>query len=166
MPCRCPPWASAWMTTLSVLQSGCALAWCTTMRTPSLSALRDVVDHTGTHGLRCRYSKGRHPRHATINEVIKRSLGSANIPCHLELTGLYRSDGKQPDGMSIIPWKRGKVLVWDATCPDTLAPSYITLASREAGAVAEGPRKRSVLSILIWRKATILCLWLWNYGSV
>ena len=54
----------------------------------------DVVDHTGTHGLSCRYSKGRHPRHATINEVIKRSLGSANIPCHLEPTGLYRSDGK------------------------------------------------------------------------
>ena len=25
--------------------------------------------------------------------------------------------------------------MWDATCPDTLAPSYITLASREAGAV-------------------------------
>ena len=102
----------------------------------------DVVDLTGTHGLRCRYSKGRHSRHATINEVIKRSLGTANISCHLEPTGLYRSDGKRPDGMSIIPWKRGKVLVWDATCPDTLAPSYITLASREAGAVAEEAEKK------------------------
>ena len=97
----------------------------------------DVVNQTGTHGLRCRYSKGRHPRHAAINEVIKRSLGSANIPCHLEPTGLYRSDGKWPDG-SLIPWKRGKVLVWDATCPDTLVPSYITLA----GAVAEKAEKK------------------------
>ena len=28
------------------------------------------------------------------------------------------------------------MLVWDATCPDTLAPSNSTLAVREAGAVA------------------------------
>ena len=32
--------------------------------------------------------------------------------------------------------------MWDATCPDTLAPSYITLASREAGAVAEEAEKK------------------------
>ena len=39
----------------------------------------------------------------------------------------------------------GKVLVWDATCPDTLAPSYSTLAVREAGAVAdEAERKKKV----------------------
>ena len=36
-----------------------------------------------------------------------------------------------------------KVLVWDATCPDTLAPSYANLAAREAGAVAdEAERKK------------------------
>ena len=39
----------------------------------------------------------------------------------------------------------GKVLVWDATCPDTLAPSYSTLAVREAGAVVdEVERKKKV----------------------
>ena len=27
--------------------------------------------------------------------------------------------------------------MWDATCPDTLAPSHIALASREPGLVAE-----------------------------
>ena len=27
-------------------------------------------------------------------------------------------------------------MVWDVTCPDTLAPSHITLAASEAGAVA------------------------------
>ena len=37
------------------------------------------------------------------------------------------------------------MLVWDATCPDTLAPSYSTLAVREAGAVAdEAERKKKV----------------------
>ena len=63
-------------------------------------------------------------------------MESAKIPCHLEPTGLYRSDGKRPDGASIVPWKGGKVLVWDATCPDTLAPSYSRMAVREPGAVA------------------------------
>ena len=27
--------------------------------------------------------------------------------------------------------------MWDATCPDTFAPSHISLATREAGAVAD-----------------------------
>ena len=76
------------------------------------------------------------PRHASINDIIKRALESAKVPCHLEPTGLFRSDGKRPDGASIVSWKCGKVLVWDATCPDTLAPSHSSLAVREAGAVA------------------------------
>ena len=100
------------------------------------------VDSMGTHGLNCRYSRGRHPRHAEINGIIQRSLGSAKIPCHLEPTGLYRSDGKRPDGASIVPWMGGKVLVWDVTCPDTLAPSYSAVAAREAGAVASEAERR------------------------
>ena len=47
------------------------------------------------------------------SDIIKRSLESAKIPCHLEPTGLFRSDGKRPDGASIVPWKDVKVLMWD-----------------------------------------------------
>ena len=95
------------------------------------------VDNLGTHGLSCRKSQGRHPRHASINSLIQRYLSAAGIPAHLEPTGLCRSDGKRPDGASIMPWSCGRVLVWDATCPDTLAPSHIALASREPGLVPE-----------------------------
>jgi len=28
-------------------------------------------------------------------------------------------DGRRPDGAIIIPWSRGKALVWDVTVPDT-----------------------------------------------
>ncbi|KAL5494430.1 hypothetical protein EMCRGX_G015765 [Ephydatia muelleri] len=40
---------------------------------------------------------------------------------------LDRSDRKQSDGVSIVPWKCGQLLVQDATCPDTFVPSYSTL---------------------------------------
>ena len=94
------------------------------------------VDRQGTHGLHCRKSLGRHPRHSAINDLIKRSLGSAKIPAHLEPAGICRSDGKRPDGATVLPWKSGRILVWDATCPDTFAPSHRDLATRGAGAVA------------------------------
>ena len=83
------------------------------------------VDCHAIHGLSCRWSQGRHHRHATINYIIHRALSSAKIPSRLEPSGLYRSDGKRPDGITVVPWQRGKLLVWDATCPDTFAPSYI-----------------------------------------
>ena len=88
------------------------------------------VDHLATHGLSCRWSKGRHPRHTAVNDAIHRSLTSAKIPSRLEPSGLYRSDGKRPDRCSIVPWRSGKVIVWDATCPDTYAPSHISIAMK------------------------------------
>ena len=108
------------------------------------------VDKLGTHVLSCRYSKGRHPHHAGVNNVIKRSLDAAQIPSRLEPTGLYRSDGKHPDGASIVLWKCGRALVWDATCPDTLAHFNEQISSREAGAVAaeaEGRKKLKYSSL-------------------
>ena len=94
------------------------------------------VDDLGTHGLSCRKSEGRHYCHAAVNDLILRAMSTAKIPSRLEPSGLYRSDGKRPNGISVVPWKSGKSLIWDATCPDTYAPSYSTLASAEAGLVA------------------------------
>jgi len=39
--------------------------------------------------------------------------------------------------MTLIPWSRGKSLLWDVTIRDTFAPSYRNLASSKVGAVAE-----------------------------
>ena len=61
---------------------------------------------------------------------------SAKVQSRLEPTGLLRSDGKRPGGMTIIPWSCGRMLVWDATCCDTFAPSHVRVAVCEAGAVA------------------------------
>ena len=94
------------------------------------------VDIYGHHGLACRRSAGRHLRHNLVNDTILRALQSAGIPAVREPSGLSRTDGKRPDGVTLVPWSRGRCLLWDATCPDTLAPSHLHRSSIEAGAAA------------------------------
>ena len=63
-------------------------------------------------------------------------MSAAHLPSRLEPTGLFLLDDKCPDGITQVPWMSGKLLLWDATCPDTFAPSHLPSASSEAGAVA------------------------------
>jgi len=95
------------------------------------------VAPNGHHGLSCRYSKGRLSRHGSLNDIIHRSLAAGGIPSTLEPLHLSLADGSRPDGVTTFPWNQGKSLVWDVTCSDTLANSYITTASQEARKVAE-----------------------------
>ena len=97
----------------------------------------NIVDTFGTHGLKCRYSAGRHARHQELNNIIKRGLTTAKIPATLEPTGLSRDDGKRPDGMTLTSWLKGRCLVWGATCVDTLAPSYLNITKQKSGGAAE-----------------------------
>lgn len=95
-----------------------------------------AVDSFGRHGLSCKKIGDRHYRHGALNEIIKRALISAHVPCRLEPQGLFRSDGKRPDGASLVPWKSGKLIAWDATCRDSFAPSYRSSSTHSPGAVA------------------------------
>ena len=102
------------------------------------------VDSTGRHGLSCSKSAGRLSRHSAVNDLIKRALMSAEVPSRLEPRSLGQHDNKRPDGLSLVPWKNGRCLAWDFTCPDTLAPSHINTAINGPGNVAteaEGQKK-------------------------
>ena len=71
----------------------------------------------------------------------KRRKFSGNSSAH-RVHGLNRVDGKRPDGVTTVPWKCGKLLVWDATCSDTFAPSYVSQATMAAGEVATHAEER------------------------
>ena len=46
------------------------------------------------------------------------------MPVSKEPAGLSRTDGKRPDGATLIPWSQGKPLAWDVTVPDTSGRSH------------------------------------------
>lgn len=115
---------------------------------PHLCTYGSMVEANGHHALSCQRCSGRFPRHHTLNELIRRALVSANILCALEPPGLSRSDGKRPDGLTMVPWKRGRCLIWDATCVSTFAPSHINGTTRVAGAAAELAARNKQLKYL------------------
>jgi hypothetical protein len=104
---------------------------------PHDCACGSLVTARGTHGLSCTLGFGRVARHAAINDLIHRSLVKAGFPAIKEPRGMLRSDGRRPDGTTLIPWKAGRSLVWDVTVVDTLAPSYLQATAVTAGAAAE-----------------------------
>ena len=79
-------------------------------RVPLSCVCGATVDTYSLHELSCYRSEGK-VRHSIINDIIKQALLSAGIPSILEPSGCSRTDGKKPDGMSLVPWKRGKALV-------------------------------------------------------
>ena len=107
-------------------------------------ACGEQVSSIGIHGLSCRSSAGRIPRHLAANDIIKRALSSANVPSVLEPAGLSRQDGRRPDGLTLIPWSQGKCLVWDFTCCDTVARSHVQRCAQEAGSAANAAEERKL----------------------
>ena len=119
------------------LRIACSLRLGAQICQPHTCSCGEWVHSDGIHGLSCKSSAGRIPRHTNVNFLLKKAFSSANYSANLEPVGLSRDDGKRPDGWTTFPYKRGKSLVWDFTCNDTLASSYIADTSRSAGAAAE-----------------------------
>ena len=104
---------------------------------PALCACGAQLDVHGDHALTCRHGTGRHARHSEVNSRIQHALQSAGVAATLEPIGLNLTDGKRPDGCTILPFTRGKEMAWDATVCHTCAPTYIAAASTKARSVAE-----------------------------
>jgi len=104
--------------------------------------LWSVRDARELHGLSCRGGNGRSARHHNLNDLVWRAMAKADIPAWKEPSGLLRTDGKRRDGVTLLPWKRGKCVTWDVTVSDTLAQSYVYETSQTPGATAEAAAER------------------------
>ena len=91
----------------------------------------------GNHALTCSKIKSRHSRHRQANDIIKHALVSVDYPSCLEPNALCVSTAKRPDGITLLPYIRGKPLVWDFTCSHRLAATYASVAIQEDTKVAE-----------------------------
>ena len=91
----------------------------------------------GTHGLSCKRGSNKLTRLAIISNLIQRALLWARISSTMEPMGLSRSNGKRPDGLTLVLWSAGKSIIWGVTVVDTLAASYIQTTSKTAGDAAE-----------------------------
>ena len=103
---------------------------------PHVCICGTTVTVDGHHGLSCRRGSGRHTRHSQLNDLLCRAFISTGTLASREPHSLCTSSGKRPDGVTQVPWKRGRCLAWDATCPNTFAQSYVHASSTLAGSAA------------------------------
>lgn len=109
-------------------------------------AKSDVLGH---HSLSCYKNPCRLPCHAALNNAISRTLAAAGITAILELQDLDRGDCHQPDGITIFPFRHGKILMWDTTCINMFCATHINCASTtRAHARATEKRKRHCYAAL------------------
>ena len=96
---------------------------------PHICVCGTKVDARGIHELSCRKNAGRQIRHNSINDIVWRAMRRAGIPSIKEPFGLLRDDGKRPDGVTMIPWSRGRCVAWDVTVPVTFTATHLPLTS-------------------------------------
>jgi len=60
------------------------------------------VDARRLHSFVCRRAPGRSARHHALNDLVARCFASDGTPVTKEPTGLFRTDGKRPDGLSCL----------------------------------------------------------------
>jgi len=74
-------------------------------------------------------------------DLVARAFVSAGLPVTKESHGSTR---KRPDGLTMVPWKEGKPLIWEVTVVCPLAESYVDASARDAGLAAELAALRKV----------------------
>ena len=147
------PHSGAWLSALPVeklglllpdeaVRTGVALRLGAPVQQPHRCRCGAMSDKLGHHNLSCRRDPGRLPRHAALNDVLHRALASAGVVAVLEPRGLDRGDGRRPDGITVYPFRRGKMLAWDATCVSTYSGSHLLDCAISAGAAARAAEDR------------------------
>jgi hypothetical protein len=80
--------------------------------------------------------------------MVWRAMISASISAVKWSHGLLRSDGKRPDGLTLVPLCEGRSATWDVTITDIVTASYILTSSTCAASAAEAAAQRMELKYL------------------
>ena len=106
-------------------------------------------------------------RHKQLNAIIGDALQRAGFPCEMEPTGLSATDGRRPDGLTLMPWSHGKCLTWDATCVHRLAGTYSGIATLEGStAAAEAERRKAAKYAFVKANYTFETVAFETFGGV
>jgi len=77
---------------------------------------------------------------------------------------LFRSDRKQNNGFTLIPWQGGWTLCWDVTVMCLLAHSYVSAASHRGDTAADIAHRSSfTCGEEMYQWWFIHGLWSWQY---
>ena len=68
---------------------------------------------------------------------------------------IKHSEGRQPDGVTLVPWQQGKCLTWDVTWPDDTFAPCIGQAAVDSGLVASAAEE--------WKRLKYRELPKWGY---
>ncbi len=101
-----------------------------------------LVDEHGDHSFACRKNNGKILRHSMINDCFSRGLKSAKLPNITEPVGLPGSQHLRPDGITVIPFKEGKSLAWDVTCPHPICSSWLHRVTTGKSATEEVEQRK------------------------
>jgi len=59
----------------------------------------------------CKHVLGIAAHRQALSDVLPRAFSSPGIPVAKEPPGLFHTDGKRPDYITLLPWKAGKSVV-------------------------------------------------------
>jgi hypothetical protein len=105
-----------------------------------------VTDRMGKHCFSCKKNSGKILRHNMVNSLISKNLQAMGMPNSLEPSNLFKANGLRPDGISRLPFKYGKSLIWDFTCPHPLCQSHLQQSHVTASAESKKTEKYAVMT--------------------
>ena len=172
--------ASDWLKSIPSFKIGCRLTdeetrLCVALRLGTVTCSQHTckcgltTDQYGKHCFSCKRNNGKSSRHTMVNNIVIKALQASGTPCLIEPTNLALSNGLRPDGVTLIPFSRGKPLVWDVTFPHPLTASH--LVNFQPGRTAENAERLKSQKYMclnaryfFWPNSNCNARRLWTFG--
>lgn len=96
---------------------------------------------------------GRGASHKELNNRTGTALAETRCVSVRKPAGFTRTDGKQPDGVTVLLLKRGMPITWDMTVIHTCAQSDLSVSVNADGAVAAAAESKTKLEVRSYQRS-------------